>query len=65
MPLQQTLKSSMTWLRPHHTRLEGRDEIDRADHARLKQTSKAYLWRRTPEQTSDPDNPKETSNAGT
>ncbi|GJW54599.1 retrovirus-related pol polyprotein from transposon TNT 1-94 [Tanacetum coccineum] len=26
MPLQQTFKSSMAWLRPHHTRLGGHDE---------------------------------------
>ncbi|GJV38860.1 hypothetical protein Tco_1417300 [Tanacetum coccineum] len=58
MPLQQTFKSSIKWLRPHHTRLGDNDnqlllilKIDRANHARLEQTSRADLYSRPTEQT--------------
>ncbi|GKB98228.1 hypothetical protein Tco_0984365 [Tanacetum coccineum] len=44
MPLQQTFKSSMTWLRPHHTRLRGHDEVRANIQSRhLEQTSRADL----------------------
>ncbi|GJX18305.1 hypothetical protein Tco_0219137 [Tanacetum coccineum] len=42
MSLQQTFKSSMTWLRPHHTRLGGHDEVEADIRSRpLEQTSEA------------------------
>ncbi|GJY75357.1 hypothetical protein Tco_0480473 [Tanacetum coccineum] len=44
MPLQQTFKSSMTWLRPHHTRLGGHNEVGADIRSRpLKQTSRADI----------------------
>ncbi|GJZ91424.1 hypothetical protein Tco_0663351 [Tanacetum coccineum] len=50
MPLQQTFKSSMTWLRPHPTRLGGHDEVRANLQSRpLKQTSGADLRSRPSE----------------
>ncbi|GKF16521.1 hypothetical protein Tco_0061439 [Tanacetum coccineum] len=69
MSLQQTFKSSMTWLRPHHTRLGGHDEVGADLRSRpLEQTSGADIWSRPLAQTSRADlqsRPlKQTSRAG-